>query len=167
MQKVKEQSKATSIFVSCEERTSKVIVVVTAMTVEAKSLARKLVEEEMSKSLAILVTKNKLQKQKKPSEEDEALDTPIPSPTKMKSKTASPEASRAAVAPPAGPGRGPGGANATQLALSSSSATQQKVIEKGKAKTDGMSVLLRAIKDLPQEVSPNDHSQLPCCYSAS
>jgi DNA-binding FrmR family transcriptional regulator len=154
MQKIKDQSKAISVSVSYDEKTSKVSVVITASTVETKTIARKLIEEELTKSL-----KNKLQKPRKVIDEDDTSDTrapsPVASPTKMKAvpptkmKTALPEKSKPAEALLAAKVKAVDEVASKQSALSSSSATQIKVTEKGRGKTDGLSALLQAMKQLP------------------
>jgi DNA-binding FrmR family transcriptional regulator len=154
MQKIKDQSKAISVSISCDEKTSKVSVLITASTVETKTIARKLIEEELTKSL-----KNKLQKPRKVIDEDDASDTHAPSsvasPTKMKAvpptklKTALPEKSKPAEAVLAAKVKAVDEVASKQSALSSSSATQIKVTEKGRGKTDGLSALLQAMKQLP------------------
>jgi hypothetical protein len=150
LQKIKDQSKAPSVSVSCDEKTSKVSVVITALTVEAKTLARKLVEEELTKSL-----KNKLQKPKKAIDEDVASDTLVPSATKIKTvpstklKTSLPEKSKQAEAPLPAKVKPVEVVPAKQSALSSSSLTKIKLSEKGRGQTDGLSALLQAMKQLP------------------
>lgn len=159
MQKVKEQSNATSVSVSCDEKSSKISITITASTVEAKTLARKLVEEELSKSLVIQTSKNKLQKQKKTSDEDDASDSPdpipVPSPVKTKTlpptkvKPTLPEKSKPVEVLPVVKDRAIDEVSVRQSAVSSSSVTQLKASDKGKGKTDGLSALLQAMKQLP------------------
>ena len=166
MQKVKDISRVTSISISSDERTSKVSIVISALTAEAKSLARELVEEELSKSLIMLASKNKLQKQKKVIDDDDASDTAVPTPVTSppkikpvpptKPKTPLPEKSKPTVVPSAAKVVADVEAPAKQSALSTTSATKPKASEKGRGKTDGLSALLQAMKQLP-DTEVNTH----------